>query len=109
MSYPVEMLERMRERELKGDLAKALKNYWGNPSTSAAHYKLTDAWLLEQLRRQGVVCALCHSGLADRHWVIDHCHSTNKVRGCLCLSCNVWLGKNEGIVERTWRYLNGQV
>lgn len=29
----------------------------------------------------------------SKHFCIDHCHITNKVRGLLCHNCNVILGK----------------
>lgn len=46
------------------------------------------------LKAQGGVCAIC--GTADPspwEWLcVDHCHSTNTVRGLLCAHCNNMLG-----------------
>jgi hypothetical protein len=39
--------------------------------------------------KEGKDCALCGS---DRKLVVDHCHSTNVIRGVLCTRCNVALG-----------------
>jgi len=41
---------------------------------------------------------------------VDHCHKTNKIRGLLCLPCNVSLGYLEEDTERLLGlvdYLNG--
>lgn len=47
------------------------------------------------LEQQGYACALCltpFEGLKRREMHIDHCHSTQTVRGILCMKCNVGLG-----------------
>ena len=68
------------------------------------------------LRRQGGKCKVCGEtdppvpdGKLDG-WHIDHDHATGKVRGILCHSCNVGLGKHEANrdVRRAFEdYLNG--
>lgn len=46
------------------------------------------------LELQKYKCAICESALLleKNHTVVDHCHSTNKIRGLLCRNCNTGLG-----------------
>lgn len=48
------------------------------------------------LQAQGGVCAICHSE-CSRHpsLSVDHCHTTEQIRGLLCHSCNLALGNLE--------------
>ena len=47
---------------------------------------------------QNGICAIC--GRNDSKLVIDHNHSTGKVRALLCCRCNTWLGVLEA--DRVW-------
>lgn len=46
---------------------------------------------------QGGVCGICGKPDANKRWKgrlhVDHCHKTGKVRGLLCTSCNLTLGR----------------
>lgn len=58
------------------------------------------------LANQNGVCALCRSddhrsNGRSKHFVVDHDHSTSKVRGLLCSTCNIWLGNYEALLERS--------
>lgn len=64
------------------------------------------------LAKQGGRCAIC--GTDDpptkSGWHVDHCHSTNTVRGILCQHCNNMLGMAKDrpeIFERAIAYLKG--
>jgi hypothetical protein len=53
------------------------------------------------LAAQDGKCAICRKDEADEqrkdcletHFSVDHCHSTGDVRGLLCNSCNLAIGK----------------
>ena len=66
----------------------------------------TKAQLLQQ---QNGKCAICGTDSPrKRSWVLDHCHSTGKIRGVLCRQCNIGIGMffdNVEILERTIQYL----
>ncbi len=45
------------------------------------------------LQSQGSRCAICRIVFSEnKKPQMDHCHVTNKVRGILCVSCNIGLG-----------------
>jgi len=53
-------------------------------------------------------CQICQVPLVKK--CIDHCHTTNKVRGVLCNNCNTALGlvgDNLDTLARMIEYLNG--
>ncbi len=54
-------------------------------------YGLSDADYEAMLARQGGVCGSCKRK-PERRLQTDHCHSTGRVRGLLCLNCNSMLG-----------------
>jgi hypothetical protein len=49
-------------------------------------------------------CAICRADSPNskrsKHWHIDHCHTTNQVRGLLCHGCNTGLGSFKDDTER---------
>lgn len=60
-------------------------------------YGLTLETWEEILAEQGGVCAICRqepsrTGQNTQRLQVDHCHSTGRVRGLLCLRCNSLLG-----------------
>lgn len=52
-------------------------------------YGITAAQRDAMLKRQGGKCAGCRK---PTRGVVDHCHTTGKVRGILCPACNIALG-----------------
>lgn len=46
----------------------------------------------DMMEKQNGLCAICFQKDADKRLAIDHCHTSNIVRGLLCAKCNVALG-----------------
>lgn len=61
------------------------------------HYNTTSAWYQITLSAQGYKCAICRRPASEfkRSLAVDHCHTTGKKRGLLCVNCNVLLGRIE--------------
>lgn len=56
------------------------------------------------------LCAICgiHISIAKRGLFVDHSHTTKKVRGLLCVNCNLMIGyakDSKLILEKAIRYL----
>ena len=105
----------------------AIKNFTAKPSNpegynwqckdcmhakiSAKKYNISFTYYPDTLEEQDYRCAMCHIHVNDTtgRLHIDHCHTTGKVRGLLCESCNLVLGKvkdNVVTLERAIKYLN---
>lgn len=73
-----------------------------------AAYGLTLERFEQMMRDQGGRCLICEEVVAEL--VVDHCHETKVVRGLLCHSCNLGLGKFADDPDRLRRastYLEG--
>lgn len=85
-----------------------------NPERYAARKRQTSYGITpdeyEALREaQGGVCAIC-GNTQKRHLDVDHDHATGRIRGLLCIKCNVGLGALGDNAERlraALRYLEG--
>lgn len=75
-----EMTRRKRRNPYKYERDRMLKKYGLNQ-------KLYE----EMFEKQGNACLICVDKEAKRY-VVDHNHTTGKVRGILCWHCNVLLG-----------------
>ena len=79
-----------------------------------ARFGLTVETYDELLAAQGHRCALCRADKPGGRWPrfhVDHCHTTGRVRGLLCRSCNMALGilgdSPEGLLA-AYRYVTGE-
>jgi hypothetical protein len=52
------------------------------------------------LEAQDHLCALCRGQFGEKGFHVDHCHESLKVRGLLCVNCNVGLGCFQDDPER---------
>ena len=63
-------------------------------------YGITTVEYDVMLLKHSGVCAICKTtestkGGKRQYFAVDHCHTTGKVRGLLCLACNHLLGRYE--------------
>lgn len=78
-------------------------------------YGLSKEDFFNLFEKQDGKCALCRKpfpGLTKNQLHIDHCHTTNTVRGLLCMTCNVglgMLGDNIEGLEKALQYLKGEL
>lgn len=95
-----------RYHENKNNLAEKRSNYKKAHKKEISiyarkyRYKISPEDYNNLLLVQGGVCAICgkppknNTGLC-----VDHNHVTNKVRGLLCVKCNVMLGMSDDKIE----------
>ena len=73
-------------------------------------YKISPEEVSDLLDSQRGCCALCKESLlfpdSKKGYHIDHCHTTGKVRGLLCHSCNVALGLLKDNIETLERMID---
>lgn len=87
-------------------------------STHKIFYKRKDdngnlmPWFVELLNSQKNKCAICKNPFDEseraKMALVDHDHSTGRIRGLLCRDCNVALGTfkdNIGYLSRAIQYL----
>jgi hypothetical protein len=78
---------------LKPDISEADAKY---AKWILYRYKISARQYNTILKRQESQCALCKSDSPrskNNRFVVDHCHSTGRIRGLLCLPCNTALGQ----------------
>ena len=75
------------------------------------HYNMTIEQYDSILKEQNNCCKICstHESEFDKRLHVDHCHTTGKIRGLLCMACNILLGKakdNINTLNNAIDYLN---
>ncbi len=92
-------------REAARSAAKAWQE--ANPVKRKAQrlkkYGIEPSDFMDMLASQNGMCAICgHEDLTNRSFfpVVDHCHTTGRVRGLLCMNCNQGIGKFKDDVNR---------
>lgn len=67
-------------------------------------YGLTVDAFNQLLLQQGGKCKMC-SRIVQGNMHVDHCHTTGRIRGLLCLTCNMGLGWHEKYQTQYQAYL----
>jgi hypothetical protein len=79
-------------------------------TAKSRRYGISKEEFFTMLEQQNNSCAICKESIGESAHV-DHCHSSGKVRGLLCASCNKGLGMfkdNIAHLESAIEYLNIQ-
>ena len=98
--------EEQRERRLKRGREYAAKNAPTREQRMSYirkwRYNVTDELWNQLFESQGRCCAICSSSKPQKGkgWSIDHNPVTHKVRGILCMKCNVAVGLLDDSTER---------
>jgi len=93
--YPLEAFTRHRSAPLGRGYVCRLCRSLGRHS----QWGITPTRYAEILRAQGGGCAICLASDSGRHrrrqlrLEIDHCHTSGRVRGLLCVRCNLAIGQ----------------
>lgn len=98
----VVLLEKARIKNTNPFTFEERKNKW-----LLKRYGITYSIYKEMAESQDNSCKICKKESYDL--VVDHCHSTNKVRGLLCQPCNKGLGMfedNKDYLKEAIDYLN---
>lgn len=64
--------------------------------------------LLEYQQSSCAICGKQHEDVKGSRLYVDHCHTTNKIRGLLCSHCNLGLGHfrdDTELLHRAQKYL----
>ena len=62
--------------------------------------------ILQSQQNKCAICETLNPGGPSNKFVVDHCHSTGKVRGLLCNHCNTGLGKLGDTVQSLEKAIN---
>ena len=71
-------------------------------------YGLTLEQFDEMSARQGGKCLICNNPPNDGVLRVDHCHTSNKIRGLLCNRCNLAIGAfadSTDVLDNAIKYL----
>ena len=83
------------------------KWYW----TNKKRFDLDREDLDNMFKKQNGCCKICTKPFTGQRPCVDHCHTSNKVRGLLCGNCNKGLGHffdNIDNLENAINYLREQ-
>ena len=110
LQYRKNNTEKITKQKIKDSLLG--KNYkWAKNSHLKRKYNITLLDFDNLLKEQSFLCKICLTDLtklSTNKVVVDHCHTSGKVRGVLCSMCNFGLGHfkdNPQSLENAINYL----
>jgi nitrate/TMAO reductase-like tetraheme cytochrome c subunit len=73
-------------------------------------YGISQEEIDQLMKNQDSLCAICEKLIAfdgkNTGANVDHCHTTNKVRGILCSSCNLGIGRFNDDITMLFKAIN---
>lgn len=96
-----------RWRAANPDKKRAQKKRYDRKHDLMRNYGLTPEQYETMLATQSGACRICERPSVQT-LAVDHCHITGRVRGLLCVSCNLGLGNfrdDTGFLARAIEYL----
>lgn len=101
-----------RERKSAGERARRARN----PEKTLSQFRkrhypkrygISHDQVLVLLETQSSRCEICSKEICENTLYVDHCHSTESVRGILCNRCNIGLAsiEREGFLDAALSYL----
>ena len=103
---------RRRLRNWRKNNKEKYEGQWLRSCIKRIGVNLTEDRYWEMVENQNGLCLICNKPDDKGRLCIDHCHTTNKVRGLLCRNCNLALGnlKDDPLLfERCVLYLKGNL
>lgn len=107
--------KRQADPEVRAEYLRKVREYNDSLGAEARKFKaikgrygITRDQYIDMMLAQDFRCPICTRPVEADRWVVDHCHSTGKVRGLLDQSCNTFLGKardNIATLSRAQVYL----
>ena len=106
--YRLENKDKIKEYRLKN--SERNKKYCINHALTR-RYGITLKQYNDLLSKQNHTCGICGTNSSDfsRRLAVDHCHTTDRVRGLLCSNCNTLLGlskENPTVLLNAIAYIN---
>jgi len=95
------------------------RKYWGKNKDKIRNRRIARVFGITtkdydlMLESQGNRCAICDNSQNGRRFDIDHNHITGKVRGLLCVKCNIGIGlfdsdeNGSEILKKAVKYIEG--
>lgn len=106
---PEKVRAQYKQWRAKQDDADLSRRRWA--SKLRIRYGLTVEQHGSMYTEQNGCCLLCGQSVPYDRIQTDHDHTTGRVRGLLCIPCNIWVGfleKNLGRLDKTMDYINGE-
>ena len=107
----ITMKKSTQYQKLKQDLTESEFIVWQKNKNLKFKYGITYDEYITMYENQNKSCAICNTELpamnGNKGLLVDHCHTTGKVRGLLCNRCNTgtFLFENESLRSKTMNYL----